>query len=199
MVQMEAEQVIEKILSDAKAEAAKIVKAAEAKAAEEKAKADEELAAYRKQAETLAQQAADEEKSHILAAARMEVAQEYLTGKTEVLDSVFERAEKRLLELPDKEYRDLMARLMVEAAETGEEEVLVGQKESRIDQKLLDEVNGKLGGSKKGRLKLADDRHGEPGGFILRRGKIKVNVTPSVLLGQARNELVIDLAKKLFS
>ncbi len=194
---MEAEQVIEKILSDAKAEADKIVKAAESRAAEEKAKADEELAQYRKEGEALVQQAAEDEKSHILAAARMQAAQEYLAEKTRVLDSVFEQAEKRLLQLPDNEYRELMKRLMVEAVETGEEEVLIGKDESRIDQPLLDEVNGQLG-AEKGRLKLATDRHGGAGGFILRRGKIKVNVTPPVLLGQARNDLIIDLAHTLF-
>ena len=36
-------------------------------------------------------------------------------------------------------------------------------------------------------------------GFVLRRGKIRTNVSPAVLLGQARNDLVIDLAKTLFS
>ncbi|UCD50991.1 MAG: V-type ATP synthase subunit E [Phycisphaerales bacterium] len=196
---MEAEQVIEKILSDAKAEADKIVREAEAKVAAEKARADAELAEYRQQADTLAQQAAEDEKSHILAAARMEAAKEYLAEKTRILDTVFERAEQRLAELPDNEYRKLMGRLMVEAVETGEEEVLIGKNESRIDQSFINRINGKLEGDKKRNLKLADERHDLPGGFVLRRGKIKTNVSPAVLLEQARNALVIDLAKTLFS
>jgi V/A-type H+-transporting ATPase subunit E len=193
---MEAEQVIEKILSDAKAQAEKIAKEAADKAAAEQAKADAKLAEYRQQAETLAQQAAEDEKAHILAGARMAAAKEYLAEKTKILDEVFERATKRLGELPDKEYRALMARLMAEAAETGDEEVVIGKDEKRIDASLITEVNGKL---KKGNLKLAKDKHDMPGGFILRRGKIKTNVSPAVLLGQARNDLVIELAKTLFS
>ena len=196
---MEAEQVIDKILSDARNEADKIVKEAQAKAAAEKAKADAQLAEYRQQAEVLAQQAAEDEKSHVLAAARMEAAQEYLAEKTKILDSVFERAEQRLGELPDDQYRELMGRLMVDAAETGEEEVLIGKNESRIDQNFINEVNGKLGGDKQRSLKLAAERHDLPGGFVLRRGKIRTNVSPAVLLEQARNDLVIDLAKTLFS
>jgi V/A-type H+-transporting ATPase subunit E len=196
---MEAEQVIAKIRSDAQAEADKIIKEAEAKAAAEKAQADAQLADYRAQAETLAQQAAEDEKSHILAAARMEAAKEYLAEKTKILDTVFQRAEQRLNELPDQEYRELMGRLMAEAVETGEEEVLIGKHESRIDQNFIKEINGKLEGEKKRSLKLADERHDLPGGFILRRGKIKTNVSPAVLLEQARNALVIDLAKSLFS
>jgi len=196
---MQAEQVIEKILSDAKAEADAIIKEAEAKAAAEKAKADARLADYRQQAEALAQQAAEDEKSHILAAARMEAAKEYLAEKTRIMDAVFKRAEQRLAELPENEYRELMGRLMAEAVETGDEEVLVGQSESRIDQNFINEVNGKLPEGKQGNLKLASERHDLPGGFVLRRGKIKTNVTPAVLLEQAHNDLVIDLAKTLFA
>ena len=196
---MEAEQVIQKILSDAKAEAEKITNEAKEKLAAEQAKADAKLAEYRQQAETLAQQAAEDEKSHILAGARMDAAKEYLAEKTQILDMVFERAAQRLGELPDDEYRALMGRLMAEAVETGEEEVVIGKSEARIDQGLIDEVNGKLAGDKKRDLKLAADRHDLPGGFVLRRGKIKTNVSPAVLLGQARNDLVIELAKTLFS
>jgi hypothetical protein len=89
-----------------------------------------------------------------------------------------------------------MARLMTEAAETGDEEVVIGKNEKRIDQSFISQVNGKL---KKGNLKLAKDKHDLPGGFILRRGKIKTNVSPAVLLEQARNDLVIELGKTLFS
>ena len=196
---MEAEQVIQKILSDAKAQAETITKEAEAKAAAEQAKAEAQLAEYRQQAEVLAQQAAEDEKSHVLAAARMEAAKEYLAEKSRILDEVFERARQSLGELPDNEYRDLMARLMLEAVETGDEEVVIGKDETRIDQGLVKEVNDKLGGDKKHELRLADDRCDLPAGFLLRRGKIKSNVSPDVLLGQARNALVIELAQSLFS
>jgi V/A-type H+-transporting ATPase subunit E len=199
MVQMEAEQVIEKILSDAKAQAETITKEAETKVAAEQAKADEQLAEYRQQAEVLAQQAAEDEKAHILAAARMEAAKEYLAEKSRILDDVFAQARQRLGELPDDEYRALMARLMLEAVETGDEEVVIGKDETRIDQNLINDVNGKLADGKKRELRLAEDRHDLPGGFILRRGKIKSNVSPDVLLGQARNDLVIELAQSLFS
>lgn len=196
---MEAGQVIEKILSDAKAQAETITKEAEAKVAAEQAKADGQLAEYRQQAEALTQQAGEEEKSHILAAARMDAAKEYLAEKSRILDEVFERARQRLGELPDNEYRDLMARLMVDAVEIGDEEVVIGKDETRIEQNLIDEVNGRLPDGKKRELRLADDRHKLSGGFILRRGKIKSNVSPAVLLGLARNDLVIELAQSLFS
>ncbi len=195
---MEAEQVIEKILSDARTEAEAIAKEADDKIKAEEAKAQSQLTDYRQQTEVIAKKAAEDEKSHILAGARMEAAKEFLAAKTAVVDEVFKQARQKLLDLPDKDYRDLMVRLMVDAVETGEEEIVVGKNEKRIDQKLIDEVNGKLDGQK-GKLKLAKDTLDLAGGFILRRGKIKSNVSVDVLLGQARNDLGIDLAKDLFS
>lgn len=197
---MEAEQVIEKILSDAKTEADKIAKEAADKAAAERAALESQLSEYRQQTESLVAKAAEDEKSHILAGARMEVAQEYLAEKRAVLEEVFKRARQKLAELPDAEYRALMTRLMVEAAETGEEEVVVGANDQRIDQALVNEVNGQLASQqKKGNLKLASDKHNMGGGFILRRGKIKTNVSLGVLVDQVRTELEIELGKDLFS
>lgn len=196
---MEAEQVIAKILSDAKAEAEKIAEQAREKATAEQARLDEQLAEFKQQSAALAAKAAEDEKSHILAAARMEAAQEYLAEKTRILDEVFQQARQRLGQLPDNEYRDLMARLMREAVETGDEEVVVGHNETRIDQTLVDAVNGKLSAEGKGNLKLAGERVNLGGGFLLRRGKIKTNVSIGVLLEQARGDLLIELAKSLFS
>ncbi len=196
---MEAEQVVDKILSDAKAEAEKITQQAHEKAAAEQAKLDEQLAEFKQQSAALAEKAAEDEKAHILAAARMEAAKDYLAEKTRILDEVFQQARGRVEQLPDNEYRDLMARLMREAVETGDEEVVIGQNETRIDQTLVDAVNGKLGADGKGNLKLASDRVDLNAGFILRRGKIKTNVSLDVLLGQARNDLQIELAQSLFS
>jgi vacuolar-type H+-ATPase subunit E/Vma4 len=45
---------------------------------------------------------------------------------------------------------------------------------------------------------LADEKQDLGAGFILRRGKIKTNVSLDVLLERARKELEIELAKELF-
>lgn len=196
---MEAEQVIEKILSDAKAEAEKIQLQAGEKEAVEQAKLDERLAEYSKQTLTLAEKAAKDEKSHVLAAARMEIAKDYLAEKTKILNEVFEKAAEQLKSLPDEEYRRLIMHLMMEAVETGDEEVIIDRQESRIDLAFISKVNDKLAGSHQSNLRLSGEKLDIGGGFILRRGKIKTNVSINVLLEQARKELEIELAKELFS
>jgi len=195
---MDAEQVVEKILSDARGEAEKIKNQAQEKEAAEQAKLDEQLAEYNKQTEIVAQKAAKAKRLHLLSAARMEIAKELLTEKRKILDEVFARARKLLLNLPDDQYRQLMTNLMLKAVETGDEEVIVDKNENRIDQDLINQVNEQLRSNGKGNLRLSDQRQDLGGGFILRRGKIKNNVSFEVLLTQARRDLEIELAKELF-
>jgi len=196
---MEAEQVIEKILADAKAEAEKIKKQAGQKQADEQAKFDEQLKEHEKQTKALAEKLANEKKLHLLAAARMNIAKEHLAEKNKILDEVFDQARQQLQSLPDEQYRRLVTNLILEAVETGDEEVIIDKEEKRIDAALIDQVNSKLASDRKGNLKLSEDKMPLGGGFILRRGKVKTNVSFDVLLSRARKELEIELAKELFS
>ena len=195
---MEAEPVIQKILADAKTEAQRIIKEAEEKESAEQAKLTSQLEEYKKQTEILADRAAKDEKSHILAAARMEIAGESLSEKIKILDEVFSRARRQLQNLPNDEYLKLIHKLMLDAVQAGNEEVIVDRNENRIDRQFIDAVNQQLGSGAKGNLKLSDEKQDIGGGFILRSGRIKTNVSFDVLLNRARNELEIELAKELF-
>jgi len=193
---MEAEQVVEKILSDAQADAEKIKKEADEKETSEQAELAEQLDEYEKQTEVLAQKSGEERKMRLLAAARMEIAKDFLGEKRKILDEVFEQAKIQFTNLPDEEYRNVMAQLMKKAAESGDEEVIIDKKEKRINDELINQVNQQLGN--KGNLKLSEEKGNLGAGFILKRGKIKNNVSLQVLLEQARKELEIELAKELF-
>jgi V/A-type H+-transporting ATPase subunit E len=195
---MEAQQVVEKILTDANAEAEKMSKEAGEKEAGEQAKFDEQLNDYKKQTDTLAKKAAQDRKLHLLAAARMDIAKEFLAEKRKILDEVFEQARAQLQKLPDDDYRKLCSKLMHAAVETGDEEVIIDRNENRIDQNFIKQVNRELGPGYKGNLRLAAQKQDLGGGFVLKRGKIKNNVSLEVLLAQARKELEIKLAKELF-
>ncbi len=195
---MEAEQVVEKILADAKAEAEKIKKQAEENETAEQAKLSRQLDEYNKQTEILARKAGEDEESHILAAARMDIAKQLLAEKRRILDDAFEQARQQLRDLPEEEYRALFTKMMLETVETGDEEVIVDKNDNRINQDLIDQINQQLDSRGKGNLKLSDEKQDIGAGFILKRGQIKTNVSLDVLLDQARKELEIDMAKELF-
>jgi V/A-type H+-transporting ATPase subunit E len=196
---MESEQVVEKILADARAEADKIKKQADDIEAQEQAKLSEQLDEYKKQTKILAKQAGEDEKSHILAAVRMNIGREYLAEKRKILDGVFEQARQQLQNLPDDEYKSLIKKLLLDAIETGDEEIILDTNEGRINHDFIKQLNHELGPDYKGNLKLSKERQNLGAGFVLTRGKVKTNVSIDVLLDQARKELEIQLAKELFA
>lgn len=195
---MNPQQVVDKILAEAKAEAEKIRRQADEQRAAEQARFDGEMARFREQTQQMATQAAQAEKAQILALARMEAMKDYLGEKARILDEVFARSRQRIGQLPDEEYRRLMARLLLDAVETGDEQVVAGQDDPRIDQALVDEVNGQLKAQGKAGLTLSPEKHRLGAGFLLKRGKIQTNVTTDVLVSQARNDLEIELSGALF-
>ncbi len=195
---MDAKGVIDKILADAQSQADKLKADAAKVQAEQQAEHDEKLAEFNKQTEIIAKKTAEEKKSHLLAAARMDVAKEMLAEKRGVLDKVFSNAQTQMKNLPDEEYKNIMTTLMKQAVETGDEEIIVDTNETRIDHAFIKMVNRQLGPGFKGNLRLAGDRQNLGAGFILRRGKINNNVSLNVLLSQAKKELEIELAKDLF-
>jgi len=195
---MDSEQVTNKIMSEAQGEADGILAEARQKLEGEKTQFDKQLQEYQKQSEELAGRAGEDKKSHILAAARMDIAKSYLAEKRKLLDEVFEQAKEQFSRMPDEEYQKLMRKLIQEAVETGDEEVMVGQAEKRLDQEFIKQVNRELGPGYKGNLRLAEKRLPISAGFVLKRGNIMTNASLDVMLDEAREDLETEVAKSLF-
>ncbi len=196
---MEAEQVTKKILSEAQAEADKIKSEAQQKLSAEQAQLDKQLSDYKTQTSELAKKAGEDKKAHMLAAARMDIAKKYLAEKRNLLAEIFDKAREQLAKMADDEYRNLMKKLMIAAVETGDEEVVVDTNEKRINHDFIQKVNRELGPGFHGNLRLSEDREAIGGGFVLRRGRIRNNVSLDVLFEGAEKELEIELAKELFA
>ncbi|MCE5185559.1 MAG: V-type ATP synthase subunit E [Planctomycetaceae bacterium] len=195
---MNAEQVVEKILSQARGEADTILGEAKAKADAQAKQTQAELAEFNKQTQTLARAAADDKVRRMLAQARMAHARQLLGERGEVLDGIFAKALDKLNQLPDEQYLALMKKLMTRAVETGDEEVVVGKNEKRINEDFVKKVNRDLGTGFKGSLKLSSRRADITGGFLLSHGRVQANVSSEVLIGQARERMEIELANELF-
>lgn len=196
---MNADQVIEKILSEAQAQADVITSEAKAKAADAQSELEKKLANYRQETAQLAETAGKEHKEQMLASARMRLQKENLAAKCDLLNEAFAKAVDHVKNLSDNEYLGLIEDLMVKAVETGNEEVIIGKNETRITDTFIKQVNRKLGTGFKGNLLLAKERANISGGFILRRDKVQVNVSTEVLVNQARESLEMELAEELFS
>ena len=148
---------------------------------------------------TVAQVHAAGRRNHALGRTGLAADDEIVTAQVELLDGVFEKAIERIQSLPEEDYQAFMAALMANAVETGDEKILVGKKETRINDRVIKAVNRQLGPGFKGNLELASDRADIRGGFILQRGDIRINASTEVLVGQIRQELETELAQLLFS
>jgi V/A-type H+-transporting ATPase subunit E len=196
---MNAEQVVNKILSEAHQQASAIAEQAAQKNDAQTRQLEQELSAYRAETERQAKDAAEDKRSRMLAAARMDNARALLAAKGELLNEVFKRAEQRIVQMPDDAYRALMVKLMVQAVQTGDEEVIVGKDERRINDDLIKQVNRQLGAGFRGNLRLSDKRADIKGGFILSRGKVRMNGSVEVLIDRLREAMETELAAELFA
>lgn len=193
---MNAEQVIEKILSEARQKAEALLEEARQQAARLRAEQQEQLNAYEAQSQQAARAAAQDRLDRILAGARMEVRKQVLAAKVKTLDELFAKARQAIHTMGDEDYRRLMERLLVEAVQSGDEEVVVGRSETRLNADFVKQVNHRLGD--RGRLRLSDDRADIEGGFLLRRGKVQVNASTAVLIDQLREAMEPQLVRELF-
>lgn len=195
---MNTEQVVHKILSEAKAKAETIVNDAKAGAEQKNAAFEQEIKDVEAETETLAKEAADDKLQRMLAMARMANAKQLLAAKGEMLDEVFEKAKAAVNLLPDDQYLALMTDLMKQSVETGDEEVLIGKDEQRINDSFISRLNKELGAGFKGNLRLSSRRADIAGGFILSRGKVRINASTDVLIESLRESMETELANALF-
>jgi len=195
---MNAEQVVEKILSQAGAKAESILSEAQKKADAQKVQLETELVEFNKKTEEMAKAAGEDKFQRMLAGARMSNAKKVLSAKVAILNDVFTKAKEAVSKLPDEQYLSLMTALMKQAVETGDEEVIVGKHESRINEAFVKKINGELSAGFKGNLRLSDKRADITGGFILSRGKVQINASSDVLVDRLREAMQIELANELF-
>jgi V/A-type H+-transporting ATPase subunit E len=193
---MAVEDILSRIRADAEEEAQRILSEGREEADAILAVAKERAEAHKKELRARAEQHAAEERNRITTLARLAVRRELLVAKQALIDRVFTEAETRLEQMAQDDYRQLIARLLAENTETGDEEVLIGQSEKRIDQSFLDGVSANLGRGKG--LRLSQERRPILAGFILRSGRVETNCALKTILRDARERLETEIASILF-
>ncbi len=184
-IKADADEAGRGILAEAKREADAVLDRS-------RAKADAERARLRARAK----QRSDEERNRIVTLARLSARRDLLAEKQGLIDSVFAETRKSILAMPADEYGRFIRSLLQQTVETGDEEVIVGEGERRIDQKLLDEVAKGLG--KPGGLKLSEERRPIDGGFILRSDRTETNCALDTIIRDARERFETEVAGILF-
>ena len=217
-IDQDAQSEIDKILGDARAQAAEILARYEAQAQKE----SEDIVAR-------GEKNAAERQDRLASVAQMEAKKLTLATKQEMLDKAFDLALDRLVSLPDEEYVALLADLAARAATTGREQLIFSQKDrARIGKQVVAAANEKLakavapelpdalaeskagaildkvvsGASAilagTGMLTLSEETRPMRGGFILSDGDVEVNCAFETLVRLQRGEISGEVAKALF-
>lgn len=185
----EANQEKEKIINEAKTQAKEIE-------ARYKSQADQILGSILEKAK----KAAEEKKRRIISMAELENRKALLKVKQEIIDEVFEKAKEKIKALPDEQYRNLIADMLMRSTVTGNEEVIISETDrQRITPEFIQEINKKLKDiGKEGNLRISDVFRDMIGGFILKSKDVEINSTFDSLIKMEREELETEIAKILF-
>ena len=183
-IEADANAEIERILNTAKDQAAEITEAyqgrADAEAAELKAKNEK---------------AAAEREDRMVSSAQMEVRKTALAAKQQMLEKAYAQALEKLCSMPDAQYIETVAALLVQAAPKGTGKVIFAPEEKeRIGAAAVAAANEALGG----RLTVAEETRPIRGGFILADEKVEVNCSFDTLIRLQKNETAGAVAKILF-
>ncbi len=193
---MAVDDILKKIKADAEESAREIVAAGRKDADEVLGAARARVESEREKMQAKARQRADEERNRIITLARLSARRDLLNEKQTLIDRVYDQTRKKILGMGRDEYRRFIGAFLKDAVETGDEEVIIGEGETRIDQAFLDEISKSLGLSRP--LRLSSERRKIGGGFVLRSGKIETNCALDTILRDARATFEADVAGILF-
>ncbi len=197
---MGIEELVERILGDARQGSSKAKEEAAGRRAEILKAADteaEEL--YWRTFGALKQQAEDDKRQRIALEA-LDTRKGTLDEKRRLLEQVFARAREELVALPAERYRDLLVGTLVSAAEDGAGEVILSPADrERFGDEVVAAANRALERvGVAGALRLSEETREMSGGFVLRAKDVEVNGSLDSQIASRREELEEKMVPILF-
>ncbi|MCL2060233.1 MAG: V-type ATP synthase subunit E [Oscillospiraceae bacterium] len=195
-----ADNLRNKILSDARATADTNITQARREAENIVLKAREEAQTLHGSLVARAERDASEREKRLISVAELEGRKDRLAVKQRLIESLFERAIQILCEKPDDEYEAMLVDMIAGAASGGEEVVLSGGDRARLSDGFIRAANAALAAKgKPGKLTLAGDAKPIKGGFVLRSGLVEVNNSFEAIVKMQKDNLESLAVKMLFN
>jgi V/A-type H+/Na+-transporting ATPase subunit E len=196
---MDARAIIDKIQTDAQADASRILAEARLKADKLKAESEARISAVRAAEAGRADTDAQEMEQRMLRMADLEDRKALLTGKREVMDRMFSQVLRQLETMPAAQARAYFLETLLSFAEGGEILLPGDENHGWYDADFLREANAALlkRGIDNPILEAAECVRGT--GFALRRGGAETNCTFGAILAAQRLQMEADAAQALFS
>ena len=189
-IRKDAEENRDRIISEANEQKAKILEKRN-----NQAKALEEEMVQKAEAE------AQTRKERVISGAELQARNEKLKAKQIIIKEIFESSVKALSDLDDDKYKAFIKDRILSLDIVGDEVLILNEKGLKIiDASVLSEINNELASKgKKGAITLSNERGSFQGGFILEKDGIQINNTFEALVNSLKEELELEVAKKLFN
>jgi len=190
-----------KIISDARIQAERIIAQAEDNANNIIKKGKKEADNIKNVILYKNNQEASLKKSKILTEANLKAKKTILFEKQKIIEDVFDKALESILKLDDKEYYNFIKTLILDNIEIGDETIFSGSSDQRkISESFIEDINKELKSKgEKGELKLSASHLPIKGGVVIGSGKIRKNISLELLLKNVREELEMQISKNLFN
>mgnify|MGYP000544059106 CR=1 FL=1 len=186
------EAIIEKIIKNAENLAESAVKEAENLAAEKLQKVNDTLNEAQKNLDKEIEVLKNDTIRHKETVAELEVRKLILTAKREVMDNVYLKAVKKIVN--SKDYLALIEKMILKYAEDGDSVIISNRDKNSITPEFVNKIALKKGI----KLVLSNDYQNFEGGIILSNKKYDKNLTLNVLFKEIKEDTESRLAEILF-
>jgi vacuolar-type H+-ATPase subunit E/Vma4 len=187
-------KVKDKILKEARESKKKIEKETSVKVKEIIDQAGSEAGDIEKKGEIRAGEEEKAEKERILSRIRMKLSSKKLDKKIEIMEDLKNKVSDEMKKLKWDDYKKLVKKLIQEASEDGDEEIIPG---TLHNDKIRDLI-GELNKSDKYNFKISKEKGNFEVGIVLFKGKRRVNSTLPVLLEEAFEKMQEEIVGTLF-
>jgi V/A-type H+-transporting ATPase subunit E len=143
---------------------------------------------------------AKDEKRKLVIKTRSEERKKLLIRKRKLMDEAFRQAEQKLSSLEKAEYLSLIKRSLISNIDSGEEEIIVAPRDGEwMAGNFIKDLRKSLkeAGTNDG-VRLSPELEPQERGFILKKKDVQINCTFSNLFLSLRDELEIEVARRLF-
>lgn len=192
---MSIEKITSKIIGDAQAQADAVLAQAQAQRDALVAQAQEEAARILADAEADGRSEKEKLISRRKAVADIDGRKIVLEEKQKLIADCFDKAVSKITAMEDGAYVDFLVRLLGSCGETEGELILNEADQARIGSRLEEAAAKALPGS---RFAVSAETRGIKGGFLLKKGAVYVNCAVEAMVDEAREDLVGDVAARLF-
>ena len=197
---MGIEQIVTKIIDEARDKAAEIRTDFDERADVLERKWAEECELRKKEHTASVAEAVRKERERMITTEKLESRKRLLAVRRGLVDEAFAKAHKAFLDLPDEKYRPLLARLIAGASEAGTETVILSKRDRKsLGKQVVTEANELLKeDGKEASLTLADEEGTFDAGAILCHERVEIRRTLDELLGEIRERVEGQVASILF-